>query len=86
MSQLFASGGQRVGAGASASASVLPVNIQDGCSVIILGFLSLEDNCSPPCRRAGVCTTGQTDAECSPPWADPGSLATGPRGWGMGRG
>ena len=84
MSRLCASGGKRVGA--SASASVLPVNIQDGCSVIILGFLSLDVDRLPPCSRAGVCTTGQTDAACSPPWADPGSLATGPRDLGMGRG
>ena len=40
MSQLFASGGQSIGA--SASASVLPVNIQDWFPLGVIGFISLE--------------------------------------------
>ena len=40
MSQLFASEGQ--GVGASASASVLPVNIQDGFPLGLTGWISLQ--------------------------------------------
>ena len=40
MSQLFASGGQ--GIGASASASVLPMNIQDWCPLGCTGWISLQ--------------------------------------------
>ena len=40
MSQLFASGSQSIGA--SASASVLPVNIQDWFPLGVIGFISLE--------------------------------------------
>ena len=39
MSQLFASGGQRIGA--SASASILPINIQAGCPLGWAGLISL---------------------------------------------
>ena len=40
MSQFFASGGQRIGI--SASASVLPVNIQDWCPLRVTGLISLQ--------------------------------------------
>ena len=40
MSQLFASGGQSIGV--SASASVLPINIQDWFPLIWTGFISLN--------------------------------------------
>ena len=40
MSQLFASGGQSIGA--SASASVLPLNIQDRFPLGIIGFISFQ--------------------------------------------
>ena len=40
MSQLFASGGQRIGA--SVSASVLPMNIQDWSPLGLTGWISLE--------------------------------------------
>ena len=40
MSQLFASGGQSIGA--SASASVLPMNIQDWFPVVLAGLISLQ--------------------------------------------
>ena len=40
MSQLFASGGQSIGA--SASASVLPMNIQDGFPLGFTGWISLK--------------------------------------------
>ena len=43
MSQLFAWGGQSVGA--SASASVLPMNIQDRFPLGWTGWISLQDNC-----------------------------------------
>ena len=42
MSQLFASGGQRIGASASASASVLPMNIQDWFPLGLTGLISLQ--------------------------------------------
>ena len=41
MSQLFASGGQSIGASASASASVLPMNIQVWFPLRLTGFISL---------------------------------------------
>ena len=41
MSQFFASGGQSIGAAASASASVLPMNIQDWFSLGLTGLISL---------------------------------------------
>ena len=40
VSQLFASGGQTTGA--SASASVLPMNIQDGFPLALIGWISLQ--------------------------------------------
>ena len=40
MSQLFASGGQSIGA--SASASALPMNIQDGFPLVLTGWISLQ--------------------------------------------
>ena len=40
MSQLFASGGQSIGP--SASASVLPLNIQDRCPLWLTGLISLQ--------------------------------------------
>ena len=42
MSQFFASGGQSVGAWASASASVLPMNIQDWSPLGWTGWISLQ--------------------------------------------
>ena len=41
MSQLFTSGGHRTGASASASASVLPMNIQDWFPLWMIGLISL---------------------------------------------
>ena len=41
MHQLFASGGQHIGASASASASVLPMNIQDWFPLGLTGLISL---------------------------------------------
>ena len=40
MSQFFASGGQSIGA--SASASVLPINIQDWFPLVLTGLISLQ--------------------------------------------
>ena len=42
MSQFFASGGQSIGASASASASVLPMNIQGWFSLGWIGWISLQ--------------------------------------------
>ena len=42
ISQLFASGGQSIGASASASASVLPMNIQGWFSLGLTGLISLQ--------------------------------------------
>ena len=42
MSQFFASGNQNIGASASASASVLPVNIQDWFPLGLTGLISLQ--------------------------------------------
>ena len=42
MSQLFTSGGQSIGASASASASVLPLNIQDWFPLWLTGVISLQ--------------------------------------------
>ena len=42
MSQLFASGGQSIGASASASAADLPVNIQDWFPLGFTGWISLQ--------------------------------------------
>ena len=42
MSQLFASGDQSIGASASASASVLPMNIQDSFPLGLTGLISLQ--------------------------------------------
>ena len=42
MSQFFASGGQSIGASASASASVLPMNIQDWFPSALTGWISLQ--------------------------------------------
>ena len=44
MSRLFASCGQSIGAGVSASASVLPMNIQDWFPLGLTGFISLGWN------------------------------------------
>ena len=41
MNQLFTSGGQSIGGPASASASVLPMNIQDSLSLGLTGCISL---------------------------------------------
>ena len=45
MSQLFASGGHSIGA--SASASVLPVNTQGGLPLGLTGLISLESTLAP---------------------------------------
>ena len=42
MSRLFTSGGQRIGASASASASVLPMNIQGWFPLELTGLISLQ--------------------------------------------
>ena len=42
MNQLFASGGQSIGASASASASVLPMNIQDWIPLGLTGLIALQ--------------------------------------------
>ena len=42
MSQFFTSGGQSIGASASASASVLPMNIQDWVPLVLTGWISLQ--------------------------------------------
>ena len=52
MSQLFASGGQSTGV--SASASVLPMNIQDWSSSSTIGFLKLWSCC---CYFPDLCST-----------------------------
>ena len=44
MNQFFASGGQRFGASASASASVLPMNIQGWFPLGLTGLISLQSN------------------------------------------
>ena len=43
MSQLFASGGQSIGVSASASASFLPVNIQDWFPLGLTDLLTVEE-------------------------------------------
>ena len=42
ISQLFSSGGQTIGVSASASASVLPMNIQDWSPLVLTGLIFLQ--------------------------------------------
>ena len=55
MSQLFASGGQSIGI--SASASVLPKNIQDWFPLGWAGWISLQSFPTPQCKSSSVPTT-----------------------------
>ena len=51
MSQFFASGGQSIGA--STSASVLPMNIQDWFSLGLTGLISLQSNFNTTVQKQG---------------------------------
>ena len=69
MSWLFTSGGQSIGAGASASPSVLPVNVQDWFPLGWTGLISLQ--CKGPSLPSSPAAAATKSLQSCPTLCDP---------------